>query len=61
MNDYLLKNKNVKQCDQKIEELNDQINQLIEKYISSEGIYGDSSILLEINNLKNIRNEFLKM
>ena len=61
MSDYLLKKKRVKQCDKKIEELNDQINQLTEKYISSEGIYGDPSILLDINNLKSKRNEFLKM
>lgn len=61
MSDYLLKKKRVKQCDKKIEELNDQIKRLTEKYISSEGIYGDSSILLEINNLKREKNEFLKM
>lgn len=61
MSDYLLKKKKIKQCDKKIEELNYQISRLTDKYILSDGFYGDSSILLKINNLKSEKNEILQM
>lgn len=60
MSDYLLRKKRLKHYDKEIINLEQQIDQLMEQYISSEDIYGDQELYLKISKLEQEKKKLIK-